>query len=104
MAQSGSAPGLGPGGRRFESCLLDILKGRAHLDMRPGCLPGEEGSIPFVPVPLFLTWGLSQARVEEKVGDGGNGSLHRGFESLLLRRARNGVQRTSIVQLVERRN
>ena len=24
VAQSGSAPGLGPGGRRFESCLPDI--------------------------------------------------------------------------------
>ena len=25
VAQAGSAPGLGPGGRRFESCLPDIL-------------------------------------------------------------------------------
>ena len=26
VAQLGSAPGLGPGGRRFESCLPDHLK------------------------------------------------------------------------------
>ncbi len=26
VAQLGSAPGLGPGGRRFESCLLDHCK------------------------------------------------------------------------------
>ena len=26
VAQSGSAPGLGPGGRRFESCRPDITK------------------------------------------------------------------------------
>ena len=25
VAQSGSAPGLGPGGRRFESCHPDII-------------------------------------------------------------------------------
>ena len=28
VAQPGSAPGLGPGGRRFESCRPDIKKGR----------------------------------------------------------------------------
>jgi hypothetical protein len=26
VAQAGSAPGLGPGGRRFESCLPDKMK------------------------------------------------------------------------------
>jgi hypothetical protein len=28
VAQAGSAPGLGPGGRRFESCLPDTIKER----------------------------------------------------------------------------
>ena len=30
VAQAGSAPGLGPGGRRFESCLPD-LRGQSGL-------------------------------------------------------------------------
>ncbi len=35
MAQSGSAPGWGPGGRRFKSCLPDFRKG-LHLGRFPG--------------------------------------------------------------------
>ena len=34
VAQAGSAPGLGPGGRRFESCLPDFKKDR--LDFNRG--------------------------------------------------------------------
>jgi hypothetical protein len=34
VAQAGSAPGLGPGGRRFESCLPDI----AHHSFSDGGL------------------------------------------------------------------
>lgn len=33
VAQSGSAPGLGPGGRRFESCLPDTMQ--SHCSKRP---------------------------------------------------------------------
>ena len=36
VAQAGSAPGLGPGGRRFESCLPDLKKDR--LDFNRGVL------------------------------------------------------------------
>ena len=36
VAQSGSAPGLGPGGRRFESCRPDIF----HNDMASSLLGG----------------------------------------------------------------
>ena len=36
VAQSGSAPGLGPGGRRFESCRPDIF----HNDMASALLEG----------------------------------------------------------------
>ena len=36
VAQSGSAPGLGPGGRRFESCRPDIF----HNDMASALLGG----------------------------------------------------------------
>ena len=32
VAQSGSAPGLGPGGRRFESCRPDKQKGSSYLE------------------------------------------------------------------------
>jgi hypothetical protein len=31
VAQAGSAPGLGPGGRRFESCLPDHLESSAAM-------------------------------------------------------------------------
>jgi hypothetical protein len=31
VAQAGSAPGLGPGGRRFESCLPDIARSRLTM-------------------------------------------------------------------------
>ena len=31
VAQSGSVPGLGPGGRRFESCLPDTITKKAIL-------------------------------------------------------------------------
>ena len=30
VAQSGSAPGLGPGGRRFESCRPDTKRGSSY--------------------------------------------------------------------------
>ena len=32
VAQAGSAPGLGPGGRRFESCLPDHFKDEARSE------------------------------------------------------------------------
>ena len=31
VAQSGSAPGLGPGGRRFESCRPDVFRCKVSL-------------------------------------------------------------------------
>ena len=34
VAQAGSAPGLGPGGRRFESCLPDEIHQKAFGDSR----------------------------------------------------------------------
>ena len=35
VAQAGSAPGLGPGGRRFESCLPDNGSTRLNRVLRP---------------------------------------------------------------------
>ncbi len=56
MAQLGRAPGLGPGGRRFESCLPDYNEscflygikfygGVAQLARASGSYPGVGGSI-----------------------------------------------------------
>ena len=48
VAQLGSAPGLGPGGRRFKSCLPDHLKigAIAQLGEHLPCTQGVSGSIP----------------------------------------------------------
>ena len=54
MAQFGRAPGLGPGGRRFESCLPDcnhyttvtFVGGVAQLARASGSYPGGRGFDP----------------------------------------------------------
>ena len=51
MAQFGRAPGLGPGGRRFESCLPDcnlvtFFGGVAQLARASGSYPGGRGFDP----------------------------------------------------------
>ena len=51
MAQFGRAPGLGPGGRRFESCLPDSNAsykdgGVAQLARASGSYPGGRGFDP----------------------------------------------------------
>ncbi len=48
VAQLGRAPGLGPGGRRFKSCLPDHLKhgALAQLGERLPCTQEVSGSIP----------------------------------------------------------
>ena len=53
MAQFGRAPGLGPGGRRFESCLPDCSLNRklqdggvAQLARASGSYPGGRGFDP----------------------------------------------------------
>ncbi len=47
VAQLGRAPGLGPGGRRFKSCLPDIYYGAlAQLGERLPCTQEVSGSIP----------------------------------------------------------
>ena len=52
VAQLGRAPGLGPGGRRFESCLPDHKKNThgdlAQLGERLPCTQEVRGSIPLV--------------------------------------------------------
>lgn len=51
VAQFGRALGLGPRGRRFESCLPDFLKkfgGLAQLGERLLCTQEVSGSIPLV--------------------------------------------------------
>ena len=49
VAQAGSAPGLGPGGRRFESCLPD------HI-LKPALVAG----FTFRTIPAFLQFILIQ--------------------------------------------
>jgi hypothetical protein len=47
VAQLGRAPGLGPGGRRFKSCLPDHYNGAlAQLGERLPCTQEVSGSIP----------------------------------------------------------
>ena len=54
MAQFGRAPGLGPGGRRFESCFPDLIlifnllrfRGVAQLARASGSYPGGRGFDP----------------------------------------------------------
>ena len=57
IAQPGSAPGLGPGGRRFESCLPDSkinFGGLAQLGERLLCTQEVSGSIPLVSTNINL--------------------------------------------------
>ncbi len=46
VAQLGRAPGLGPGGRRFKSCLPDTCLALAQLGERLPCTQEVSGSIP----------------------------------------------------------
>ena len=54
IAQLGRAPGLGPGGRRFESCFPDLIlifnllgfRGVAQLARASGSYPGGRGFDP----------------------------------------------------------
>ena len=57
VAQLGRALGLGPRGRRFESCLPDFYKtygGLAQLGERLLCTQEVSGSIPLVSIFLSL--------------------------------------------------
>src|SRR3954470_1611492 len=53
VAQSGSAPGWGPGGRRFKSCLPDLTKalltrGFSRLSAGPSSRPGVQVGVHFL--------------------------------------------------------
>ena len=53
MAQFGRAPGLGPGGRKFESCHLDLAEVAGKTRLR------EAGA-----VPLFFYLSLNDGRFQ----------------------------------------
>ena len=55
VAQLGRALGLGPRGRRFESCLPDFLNngGLAQLGERLLCTQEVSGSIPLVSTMIY---------------------------------------------------
>ena len=67
MAQFGRAPGLGPGGRRFESCLPDCSLNRklqdggvAQLARASGSYPGGRGFDPLRRYIVDLVGPLAQ--------------------------------------------
>ena len=85
VAQLGSAPGLGPGGRRFKSCLPDHVNGAlAQLGERLPCTQEVSGSIP-------LSSTIYKAEVYPSPAEGiglenrQGMKVPRGFESLNLR-------------------
>ena len=64
VAQLGRALGLGPRGRRFESCLPDLFinGGLAQLGERLLCTQEVSGSIPLVSIFYFvIIWRCSSA-------------------------------------------
>ena len=55
MAQPGSAPGLGPGGRRFESCLPDLKGYKFYLKLIPFFYWCRFWAVFFVRIVFFFT-------------------------------------------------
>ena len=87
VAQLGSAPGLGPGGRRFKSCLPDHLKigAIAQLGEHLPCTQGVSGSIPLGSTNLFITEIYPSLAEGTGLENQQRINVLRGFESLNLR-------------------
>ena len=87
VAQLGSAPGLGPGGRRFKYCLPDHLKigAIAQLGEHLPCTQGVSGSIPLGSTNLFITEIYPSLAEGTGLENQQRINVLRGFESLNLR-------------------
>ena len=82
VAQLGSAPGLGPGGRRFKSCLPDHYSGvLAQLGERLPCTQEVTGSIPVSSTILYYKT-IHHGGVAQLARAIGSYPVGRGFESL----------------------